>query len=341
MNKLISTTLYRKYRPDNFNDVIGQKEAVSVLENSIKKGEIGHAYLFSGARGLGKTTLARIFAKEIGTAPEDIYELDGASNRRIDEIRNIRDVVNILPLKSSYKVYIIDEVHMLTKEAFNALLKTLEEPPSHIIFILATTEKHKLPETIISRCQTFELPKANINNLIELIERISKKEKIVIDKESKEFLATLGSGSFRDTLTFLQKTISAIGKNIKFKEVQKIFKTNIFELENSFLEFYNNNKYQEMLDIYYKLKEQDIDFELFLSSLIEKIRVIILSRYSKEFAESFRDKYSKNQLEFLISLSKINSIKLKELINLYDDMVISSHKSLFLEIFLLSKLEDK
>lgn len=148
-NELMSEiALYRKYRPQKFKDVVGQDHVVKVLQGAIDLGNISHAYLFSGSRGTGKTSIARIFAKEIGTTPNDLYEIDAASNRGIDDIREIRDGVSTLPFESKYKVYIIDEVHMLTKEAFNALLKTLEEPPAHAVFILATTELDKLPEWV-------------------------------------------------------------------------------------------------------------------------------------------------------------------------------------------------
>ena len=145
------TVLYRKYRPSNFKEVLGQDHIVKTLGGAINLGNISHAYLFAGTRGTGKTSIARIFANEIKTTENDLYEIDAASNRGIDDIRELRDSVNVLPFESPYKVYIIDEVHMLTKEAFNALLKTLEEPPKHVIFILATTEIEKLPDTIFSR----------------------------------------------------------------------------------------------------------------------------------------------------------------------------------------------
>ncbi|MAZ40838.1 hypothetical protein CL654_01870 [bacterium] len=147
--------LYRKYRPQSLNDVLGQDHIVEALKHSLKNKSISHAYLFSGPRGTGKTSIARILARELKTSPEDLYEIDGASNRGIDEIRSLKEGVATLPFASPYKVYVIDEVHMLTKEAFNALLKTLEEPPSYVVFILATTELHKVPDTIVSRCQSF------------------------------------------------------------------------------------------------------------------------------------------------------------------------------------------
>ena len=151
----MSEALYRKYRPENFDEVLGQDHIVTTLSESLKLGNVAHAYLFSGGRGTGKTTMARILARAVNCSENDLYEIDAASNRGIDDIRELREAVNTLPFESPYKVYIIDEVHMLTKEAFNALLKTLEEPPAHALFILATTEMDKLPETIVSRCQTF------------------------------------------------------------------------------------------------------------------------------------------------------------------------------------------
>lgn len=154
--------LYRKYRSKSLSEIVGQQHIISTLQNALKQGRISHAYLFTGPHGVGKTSIARILAHEVNQLPYsedtphiDIIEIDAASNRRIDEIRDLRDKVHIAPTSAKYKVYIIDEVHMLTKEAFNALLKTLEEPPAHVIFILATTEAHKLPETIISRTQQF------------------------------------------------------------------------------------------------------------------------------------------------------------------------------------------
>ena len=151
--------LYRKYRPETFAQVIGQEPVIKALQGALSSDSLAHAYLFSGSRGTGKTSIARIFARELGSSENDTYEIDAASNRGIDDIRALRDAVRTLPFDSKYKVYIIDEVHMLTKEAFNALLKTLEEPPRHVIFILATTEEEKLPETIVSRCQSFRFKK--------------------------------------------------------------------------------------------------------------------------------------------------------------------------------------
>ena len=204
-----SSVLYRKYRPFDWSDVIGQESIVSVLESSIKMDKIAHAYLFSGTRGTGKTTIARIFARSLEVSDNDVYEIDAASNRGIDDIREIRDGVSVLPFESKYKVYIIDEVHMLTKEAFNALLKTLEEPPQHVIFILATTETDKIPETVLSRCQIFNFKTPNREILKTLINKVAKKEGFTLENGVADLLALLGDGSFRDTLGILQKVIGS------------------------------------------------------------------------------------------------------------------------------------
>ncbi|MFI5271343.1 MAG: DNA polymerase III subunit gamma/tau [Candidatus Saccharimonadales bacterium] len=204
--------LYRKYRSKSLKDVLGQEHVTTTLLHALKQGEISHAYLFTGPRGVGKTSVARILAHEINNLPYtddsmhiDIIEIDAASNRRIDEIRDLRDKVRIAPTSAKYKVYIIDEVHMLTKEAFNALLKTLEEPPEHVVFILATTDVHKLPETIISRTQRFHFRPANVSDLEKLLTDVCKKEKIAIDQGALTLLASHSDGSYRDCLSLLDQ----------------------------------------------------------------------------------------------------------------------------------------
>lgn len=208
--------LYRKYRPKKLADVAGQRHIVTVLSNAIKSNKVSHAYLFTGPRGVGKTSVARIMAHEVNALPYkddsshiDIIEIDAASNRRIDEIRELREKVNISPAEAKYKVYIIDEVHMLTKEAFNALLKTLEEPPEHAIFILATTDAHKVPETIISRTQRFAFKPIDITEMTEQIYGIAQKENLQIDKTLARTIAAHGQGSFRDSLSLLDQVAGA------------------------------------------------------------------------------------------------------------------------------------
>lgn len=208
--------LYRNYRPRSFKELVGQEHVAKTLQQAIKSGRISHAYLFTGPRGVGKTSAARILAHQVNGLPYenesihlDIIEIDAASNRRIDEIRELRDKVNIAPTSGRYKVYIIDEVHMLTREAFNALLKTLEEPPVHTIFVLATTEPHKLPETIISRTQRFEFKPISKNQIAKHLKTIAKSEKIEIDDEAINLLADFGRGSFRDSISYLDQFSAA------------------------------------------------------------------------------------------------------------------------------------
>lgn len=213
--------LYRKYRSKKLSEVVGQDHITRTLENALKTGKISHAYLFTGPRGVGKTSIARILAHEINQLPYtdesmhlDIIEIDAASNRRIDEIRDLREKVHIAPTSAKYKVYIIDEVHMLTKEAFNALLKTLEEPPAHVIFILATTEIHKLPETIVSRTQRFTFKPIDDVSAISHLQTIAEAEGMKVDEDALKLLVEHGRGSFRDSISLLdqvghsQKSIS-------------------------------------------------------------------------------------------------------------------------------------
>jgi len=212
----------------SFGDVVGQDHITKTLQNAIKSGRVSHAYLFTGPRGVGKTSVARILAHEINsltytgeTIHLDIIEIDAASNRRIDEIRDLRERVRVAPTSAKYKVYIIDEVHMLTREAFNALLKTLEEPPAHCVFILATTEAHKVPETIISRTQRFEFRPVTAAQASKHLESIAKQEKLKIDKDALELLAEFGNGSFRDSISYLDQ-LSSYDKLITADDVRQL-----------------------------------------------------------------------------------------------------------------------
>ena len=217
--------LYRKYRSKKLSEIVGQEHITTTLENALKKGAISHAYLFTGPRGVGKTSIARILAHEVnGLAYDDsmhldIIEIDAASNRRIDEIRDLREHVHSAPAAGKYKVYIIDEVHMLTKEAFNALLKTLEEPPAHVIFILATTESHKLPETIISRTQRFNFRPVELPQATEHLRTIAAAENVEVDDEALRLMAEHGQGSFRDSISLLDQ-ISSGRKKVSISDVQ-------------------------------------------------------------------------------------------------------------------------
>ncbi len=220
--------LYRKYRSRSLDEIIGQEHVTKTLKSAIEQGRISHAYLFTGPRGVGKTSIARILAHEINQLPYkddsvhiDIIEIDAASNRRIDEIRELRDKVNIAPTSAKYKVYIIDEVHMLTKEAFNALLKTLEEPPAHVVFILATTDAHKLPDTIVSRTQRFSFKPVEKSKVKEHLSTICKAEGLKASDDALDLLAEHGEGSFRDSISLLDQASSQAGK-LELSDVQNL-----------------------------------------------------------------------------------------------------------------------
>lgn len=217
--------LYRKYRPQKFSDVVGQDPIVNLLTSSIGQKKISHAYLFCGGRGTGKTTVARIVAREIGCNDEDVIEIDAASNRGIDEIRELREAVRTAPFSSPYKVYIIDEAHMLTKEAANALLKTLEEPPSHVIFILATTDPDKLPQTIVSRCQKVTFRNPDDRTLSAHLVHVAESEGRNLHPDSAQLIASHGKGSYRDALGVLEQILAVSDKKIDHEKVRTLLGT--------------------------------------------------------------------------------------------------------------------
>ena len=249
--------LYRKYRPKYFEDVIGQEHITKALANQVASGKLGHAYLFTGSRGVGKTSIARIFAKAVNCENNrngspcgecetckhlesendiNIIEIDAASNNRVDDVREIREKVKFLPVGAKYKVYIIDEVHMLTDSAFNALLKTLEEPPKHVIFILATTEVHKLPATILSRCVRFDYRLVGVSELVNLLVKIFEEEGIRYEQDALRLIASSGEGSVRDTLSIADCVISYSDGKVTKENVLKVLGTTDYDL---LLNFFN------------------------------------------------------------------------------------------------------
>jgi DNA polymerase III subunit gamma/tau len=271
--------LYRKYRPTSFKEVRDQDHIVSVLEGAIKKGSIPHAILFSGSRGTGKTTLARLFAKAIGVSDIDLYEIDAASNRGIDDVRELREAVYALPYESDKKVYIIDEVHMLTKEAFNALLKTLEEPPEHVVFILATTEEEKLLDTILSRCQVFRMRAPSREVLASTVIDVAKKEGFTLSEEAADLIAIAADGSFRDALGVTQKVIMASGDEIGgADEVATIIGAPKGEVLRDLLRALSEGDKEKALDAVSIAVDARADMKLFMRLLLERLRAVILLR---------------------------------------------------------------
>lgn len=313
--------LYSKYRPSKFEDVLGQDHVTRVLKESIKLGNISHAYLFAGTRGTGKTSVARIFANEIGTSADDLYEIDSASNTSVEDVRNLNEAVSTLPFNSKYKVYILDEVHMLSKSAFNALLKTLEEPPSHVIFILATTEIHKIPDTVISRCESYTFKKPNQKLLKNVVIKTAKSEGYVLDQSSAELISLLGDGSFRDTHGILQKAInSSIDKKISIEEVEKVTGAPKGELVNELLDAILTKNSQKALDCVNKTVGQNIDMKIYLSLILVKTRAILLARYSKNTLQNFQESMTEKDLKKIEQWSKdknINSETLKKFLDAY------------------------
>jgi len=309
------TALYRKYRPHDFKGILGQDHIVCVLEGAIKGDTVSHAYLFCGTRGIGKTSIARIFAKEIGCATSDLYEIDAASNRGIDDIRELREAVKTFPFEGKYKVYIIDEVHMLTKEAFNALLKTLEEPPAHAIFILATTELHKLPDTVVSRCQVFNFKKPPQEILKNLVLEIAKKEGRSLDGASADIIALLGDGSFRDTLVTLQKVLSSSEeKKVTAEETERITGIPKSTIVNDFIFALNNKNIHGAYGALRQVTTENIDVAVFLKLVLAKLRTIMLIRLAPDMRASLADDFTATDFSFLTDLPVNKDIKLSEML---------------------------
>ena len=291
--------LARKWRPQVFEDVVGQDHVVKTLKNAISHNRVAHAFIFSGPRGVGKTTVARILAKALncekgpsetpcnectncreiteGTSM-DVHEIDGASNRGIDEIRELRENVKFSPASSHYKIYIIDEVHMLTKEAFNALLKTIEEPPSHVIFIFATTETNKVPATILSRCQRFDFRRISKKLIINKLEQIARMEKISISETGLSLLAEGGDGSMRDAQSIFDQVISYAGTDIKDSDIKELLgltdRRLLFDLSAAVFER-NAGKCLKIIDEGYY---SGLDMKYFYQMLLNHFRNLLLTK---------------------------------------------------------------
>jgi len=333
-----SGALYRKYRPQSFAEVRDQDHIVKVLEGAIKKEQIPHAILFSGTRGTGKTTMARIFAQSLKTSAVDLYEIDAASNRGIDDIRELKEAVHTLPFESKYKVYIVDEVHMLTKEAFNALLKTLEEPPAHVIFILATTEEEKVLDTILSRCQVFRFRSPSREVLNELVTEVAKKEGFTLKPEAADLIALAADGSFRDALGVTQKVILASGDKIgTVDEVAAIIGAPKGELMIELLNALNDGATSAALKAIEKVVALNIDMKLFLRLLLENMRAIIMLRHRSDSEEVLLARFSPEAKAAICALatnktSPVNSKMLVRFLAVAEQIIYSPIPHLPLEI---------
>ncbi len=328
----------RKYRPESFKTLIGQDNIAQTLKNSIIRGQLAHAYLFCGPRGVGKTTTARIFAKMINcyNPSEDmepcgvcesclsfaegrsycIHELDAASNNGVEDIKNLMDQVRIPPQVGKYSVYIIDEVHMLSQAAFNAFLKTLEEPPAHAIFILATTEKHKILPTILSRCQTYDFNRITVDNIVKNLRTVATAEKVKIDDESLHVIANKADGAMRDALTIFDQTVAFCGNDVKYQEV--LTNLNVLDYEYSFslVEAFLKGDYTAAFLIFDEVLTKGFNALHFISALSSHFRDLLVSKTGGmeallELPDSLKEKYREQSarcsIKFIYDALELNS----------------------------------
>lgn len=346
----MSLVLYRKYRPQTFSEFIGQEPIVQTLTNAILNGTVSHAYLFAGPRGSGKTTLARILAKAVNCENRkenefepcnkcsscleimegrsmDLIEIDAASHRGIDEIRELKDGVRFVPTKSKYKVFIIDESHQLTKEAFNALLKTLEEPPPYAIFILATTEIHKMLPTIVSRCQRFDFRKFTLPEITKKLEFICQKEKIKIEKPALELIVLNSEGSIRDAESLLDQLSTLYGeKEIKVQDIKDLLGLVEIELVSKFCDFLSQKNSKGAIGFLNEITEKGLDLEEFSKTLINYLRKILVLKIMEGEKNSSGEK-----MWWEAGLTKEQFQKLKEQMKNFEKEKLKKILNLFLE----------
>jgi len=349
----------RKYRPKTFEEMIGQKPVVQTLQNAIKNNRIAQAYIFSGMRGVGKTTVARILAKALncqhGPTPTpcnkcefckaitedrslDVLEIDGASNRGIEEVRSLREGVKYRPIHSRYKVIIIDEVHMLTTPAFNALLKTLEEPPPHTVFIFATTEFHKVPPTIVSRCQHFEFKKISQKEIINHLLDITKKENITISPYGLNLIAEAADGSLRDAQSLLDKAVAFSGEAINDEDLKEILGTIKKDILFSFSRTILEEKPEGIFPLVEEVIENGYDLRFFYKELIQHFRNLLLIKSIKE-PQDLLPLNEEDMNDLKEEAKKASQEELLRYLVVFQQgeqgLRFSSHPRIYLEVFLV------
>ncbi|KKP32947.1 MAG: DNA polymerase III, subunit gamma and tau [Candidatus Staskawiczbacteria bacterium RIFOXYB2_FULL_32_9] len=320
MKKMNNIALYRKYRPQSFAEIIGQDHIVQTLTNSILRKNISHAYLFSGPRGSGKTSIARLFAKavncndlssfepcnkcdsclEISAGKSiDLLEIDAASHTGVDDVRELIDGIKFAPVKSKYKIFIIDECHQLSKSAVNALLKTLEEPPAHAIFLLATTESHKMLPTIISRCQRFDFKRLQVTEIIKKLEFIGKKENIKFENTVLPLIALNSRGSFRDAETLLDQCISFCGKDklVKTEEIKELLGIVEVVQISQFMDFLLQKNAKEALVYLNSMVDSGVDLQEFAKTLVFYLRQAMLLKINSNFLNLQNSGLSEKEVE--------------------------------------------
>ena len=354
-------SLYRKYRPMRFEDVCGQQFIVKTLSNAIKNNKIGHAYLFCGTRGTGKTTIAKIFAKLVNCLNPldnvpcgeceiclnentdeipDIIEIDAASNNGVDEIRELKNKIKLMPVMCKYKVYIIDEVHMLSTGAFNALLKTLEEPPEHVIFILATTEPQKLPITIISRCQRFDFKKINVLDISKRLKYISQKEGIDIDDEAIEEIAKLSEGAMRDAIGLLDQISSFADSKITVEDIYTIRGSVSNRVLIELIEKYIDNDASSILSIVDDIYLSGKDFYRLSEDILVFYRNMLISKVAPSY---FEDKTLQLKDDIMRLSSKIEVKRIERMIKKLEELLrnikSSDYPRILFETTILSDLD--